>query len=188
MSFRETKSLDSSTLLINFWIYAFFSLADLMVAYDTFFLLNSSKLSGIPVIKQNSGIIIVLLVSVLLRFSTISSGCLPLLMVRLYFFVIELPQSHLWIFQFHLIDTLETHVDDPQIPSLPVVCHDGLANQLILNDVSFFFSVFFFVHLVDVIDIVEDGLIPNDLSGWVYSKIYPILELHKICFDTTEHF
>lgn len=59
----EEKSLTSSTLCMNFSISRFFSWAGLIVDSEIFFLLNSSKLSGIPVITQNSGMKIVFEVS-----------------------------------------------------------------------------------------------------------------------------
>ena len=56
ISFKEQKSGFTSSYFMSFNISLCFSSADFIVFSEIFFLLNSSKFSGIPVMRQNSGI------------------------------------------------------------------------------------------------------------------------------------
>jgi hypothetical protein len=57
---------------------------------------------------------------------------------------------------------------------------DDLADQRVAHDVSLVVTVLALVHFVELLDVLEDCLVPNNFLGVIDSQKYPFFQKHEV--------
>lgn len=87
-----------------------------------------------------------------------------------------------------IVHRLELNIQNAIESAFAIVCHDDRVDESLLHLVSFLLLIDIFVLFVDVIDLIENSLTSDYLTGRIDPQKHPSITLHKVRSETFKHF